>query len=135
MVPLTLFFCGIFASNIITKLYYMTNPVLCNKFYSAMLTIIFLSFVPLIYIQKLYSWIPSMFFAALTIFMLFLDDWQLCELTHPDIINIYSLARMLMYFSMLPNLMRYNLYVITVYFLLTTVLIGAEIAYYNTTGE
>lgn len=76
-----------------------------------------------------------MFFAALTIFMLFLDDWQLCELTHPDIINIYSLARMLMYFSMLPNLMRYNLYVITVYFLLTTVLIGAEIAYYNTTGE
>lgn len=75
-----------------------------------------------------------MFFAALTISMLFLDDWKLCEMTHSGIINTYSLARMLMYFSMLPNLMRYNLYVITFYFLLTTVLIGAEIAYYNTTG-
>ena len=135
MVPLTLFFCGIFASNIVTKLYYMTDPVFCNKFYSTMLIIIFMSFVPLIYIQKLYSWIPSMFFAALTVSMLFIDDWQLCEMTHAGIINTYSLARMLMYFSMVPNLTRYNLYVITFYFLLTTMLIGAEIAYYNTTGE
>ena len=77
-----------------------------------------MSFVPVIKIQKLYSWIPSLLLMMVEIFAFYLIDWTFNATTPHKLIYTIFISKIAFYLSMLPNFIRYNIYIVIFYYLI-----------------
>ena len=115
--PLTLF-------SISSNVHYLFQKYIDNgqgdiiEFYTYYEGLIYLSFLPVIWYNKLYSWIPSIIFGTLVIIANYFDYWHLMSVYYARLIQY--VLRVLMYLCMLPNLMRYNLFVLVFQYLSLT---------------
>ena len=75
-----------------------------------------MSFVPVIIKQKLYSWIPSLLFMMVEIFAFYKADWIFDPTTPHYLTYTIFISKIAFYLSMLPNLIRYNIYIVTSYY-------------------
>ena len=83
-----------------------------------------MSFIPVIWKNKLYLWIPSLIFGVLVVISNYFVQWLVMS-------NYYArmtqyILKVLMYIFMIPSLIRYNLFVLVFQYM---ILSSVNIAY------
>jgi hypothetical protein len=77
-------------------------------------TVTLLSFIPLVYKFKFYSWLISILLSSLNLFCLYV--WQIHGSDFQDpVIPIMVLSKIVFYYSLLPILFRYKLLLVFTY--------------------
>lgn len=80
------------------------------SFYTYYELMVYMSFIPVIWKNKLYMWIPSLIFGVLVVISNYFVQWYVMS-------NYYTrmtqyILKVLMYIFMIPSLIRYNLFVL-----------------------